>query len=186
MITFRNYTIVIALAALSIAWRDYNLNTFLAPGLEMITLVAVVSALLLPVVAAISIPLLTVALGDMLLGSHSYIFVFVWGAWALIAAMALFMRKASSAKSAAAHGAGIGVASSSAFFLITNFGTWFMGRGEWYADSLAGLMGAYAMGLPFYLTPLVANLVLCPVVALLVYRVKETAPKTAPEPVFTL
>lgn len=180
MATLRNIVIVLVLAVLSIAWRDYNLNTFMAPGVELVTVLAVVSALLLPRAVAVVVPLLTVAAGDLILGSHSVIFLYVWGAWVAIAVGALLVRRANSVRSAALHGAGIGVASSTLFFLVTNFGTWMLGRGEWYADSLAGLLSAYAMGLPFYLYPLVANLVLVPLAAAGGYALRRRSTVTAP------
>ncbi|MHB1287886.1 MAG: DUF6580 family putative transport protein [Georgenia sp.] len=179
MSTLRSYALIVGIAVLSIAWRDYNLNTFLAPGVELVTVLAVVSALLLPRPAAVAVPLLTVAVGDVILGSYSTIFLYVWGAWAVVAAGALLLRRASSARSAALLGAGVAAGSSTLFFLVTNFGTWMLGRGEWYADSLGGLFTAYALGVPFYLYPLAANLVLVPAVAAGVYAVRRQHGATA-------
>lgn len=173
MPTVLRYVVVLVLAVASVGWRDYNLNTFLAPGVELITVLAVVSAILLPRTLAIAVPLLTVAVGDVVLGSHSVIFLYVWGAWVAIAAGALVMRRARSRRSAALTGAAVGAASSTLFFLVSNFGTWMLGRGEWVADSLAGLMATYAMGLPFYFYPLLANLLLVPAAAVAAHALRE-------------
>lgn len=173
MNAFFRYAAVVLVAVASIAWRDYNLNTFLAPGVELVTVLAVVSATLLPRAVAVAVPLVTVAIGDVLLGSHSVIFLYVWGAWAAVAAGSLLMRKARSRKTTVLLGAGVGAGSSTLFFLVTNFGTWMLGRGEWVADSFAGLMSTYAMGIPFYLYPLLANLVLVPAFALGAYALRE-------------
>lgn len=180
MSTVLRYAVVVLLAVASIAWRDFNLNTFLAPGVELVTVLAVVSAILLPRTLAVAVPLLTVAAGDLLLGSHSVIFLYVWGAWIAVAVGALVMRKSRSRRATALVGAGVGAASSTLFFLVSNFGTWMLGRGEWYADSLAGLLTAYGMGLPFYLYPLLANLVLVPVAAVAAHRLRERQDAPAP------
>ncbi len=166
MSTVIRYAAVVVVAAVSLLWRDYNLNTFLAPGVELVTVLAVVSAILLPRAVAIAVPLVTVAVGDLLLGSHSVIFLYVWGAWIAIAVGTLVLRRERSRARTATAAAVVGVGASTLFFLVTNFGTWMLGRGEWYADSFAGLLSAYAMGLPFYLYPLLANLVLVPAAAL--------------------
>lgn len=168
-----NYGIVTVIALLSIAWRDYNLNTFVAPGLEFVTVLAIVCAILLPRPAAIAVPLVTVAIGDFILGSYSGIFLFVWSAWVAIAVGALILRKADSKRKAALYGAGVGIASSTLFFIVTNFGAWFIGRGEWYANSIDGLISSYVMGIPFYLTPLAGNLILAPLFAVGAYVVKQ-------------
>ncbi|WP_413450168.1 DUF6580 family putative transport protein [Georgenia phoenicis] len=184
MHTVLKYAVVALLAVASVAWRDYNLNTFLAPGVELVTVLAVVSAILLPRTLAIAVPLLTVAVGDVLLGSHSVIFLYVWGAWVAIAAGALVMRRARSARSTALVGMGVGAGSSTLFFLVTNFGTWMLGRGEWVADSAAGLLSTYVMGLPFYLYPLLANVVLVPAAAVAAHalRAYQDAPAPALQP----
>ncbi|QGH68195.1 DUF6580 family putative transport protein [Pseudactinotalea sp. HY158] len=184
MSTALRYAVVVLLAAASLLWRDYNLNTFLAPGVELVTVLAVVSAILLPRVVAVAVPLLTVAVGDLVLGSHSVIFLYVWGAWVVIAIAALVMRRDRSRTATALVGLGIGAGASTLFFLVTNLGTWMLGRGEWYADSFAGLLTAYGMGLPFYLYPLAANLVLVPAAAVAAHalRGRLEAPAAALQP----
>lgn len=184
MSTVLRYVVVAALAVVAVAWRDFNLNTFMAPGVELVTVLAVVCAILLPRAIAVAVPLLTVAAGDVILGSHSVIFLYVWGAWIAIAVGALLMRTERSKRGTLLAGAGIGAAASTLFFLVSNFGTWMLGRGEWYADSLAGLLSAYGMGLPFYLYPLLANVVLVPVAALAAHGLRsyQDAPAATPQP----
>src|SRR5690625_5624019 len=92
MSTVLRYAVVVLLAVASIAWRDFNLNTFLAPGVELVTVLAAVSAILLPRTLAVAVPLLTVAVGDVLLGSYSVIFLCVWAAWIALAGAACLMR----------------------------------------------------------------------------------------------
>ncbi|HLT84486.1 MAG TPA: DUF6580 family putative transport protein [Phototrophicaceae bacterium] len=182
MSTVLKYAVVALVAVASVAWRDLNLNTFLAPGVELVTVLAVVSAILLPRPVAVAVPLVTVAIGDVLLGSHSVIFLYVWGAWLAVAVGSLVMRRTRSRRSVVLLGAGVGAASSTLFFLVTNFGTWMLGRGEWVADSVAGLVSTYAMGLPFYLYPLLANLVLVPAAALGAHALREREAALVPAP----
>lgn len=184
MSTVLRYAVVAALAVVSIAWRDFNLNTFVVPGVELVTVLAVVSAVLLPRAIAIAVPLVTVAIGDVVLGSHSVIFLYVWAAWIVIAVGALVMRKERSRRATLLTGIGVGAGASTLFFLVSNFGTWMLGRGEWYADSFAGLLSAYGMGLPFYLYPLLANLVLVPAAAVAAHalRAYQDAPGAAVQP----
>ncbi|MEK8228802.1 DUF6580 family putative transport protein [Oerskovia sp. M15] len=57
---------------------------------------------------------------------------------------------------------GLGIGGSLWFFVWTNFGTWFQGRGVWYPAGLDGLVASYVAGLPFLRTMLIGNLVLLP------------------------
>lgn len=57
---------------------------------------------------------------------------------------------------------GAGVAGSVFFFLFTNFGVWLLNDGTMYAKTWAGLVECYVMGLPFYRTMLLGNMVLVP------------------------
>ncbi|MCA5893451.1 hypothetical protein LEP48_08810 [Isoptericola sp. NEAU-Y5] len=182
MSTVLKYVVVAVLAVVSIAWRDLNLHTFLAPGVELVTVLAVASAVLLPRVPAVAVPLVTVAVGDVVLGSSSAISLYVWVAWCAVAVGALALRAARSRRATLALGAGFGAAASTLFFLVSNFGTWMLGRGEWYADSLSGLLAAYAAGVPFYLVPLGANLVLVPVAALAAHALRASSAVPAPSP----
>lgn len=175
----RNYLILAILAVTATAWRIYNAETFLAPGVELITLLSVASALLLPRVAAIVLPLGVVFVGDLILGGAGLSSAFVWAAWAIIAVVALLARRLHSTKAMVLGGAGLGAAGSTLFFLISNFGVWVHGlSGGWSAPGFDGLVATYVMGLPFYLTPLAFNLALVPLAVTAVDWIGERS--TAP------
>lgn len=179
----RNYVLVGVIAVMSIFWRDYNANYFLAPGIELVTILAVASALLLPRVQAILVPLVVIGIGDMILG-NSFIWVFTWSAWAIIAAGALLTRRLHSTKALLLGGAAVGAGSSTFFFIWTNFGVWLQGIGIWTEPTVASLIATYVAGIPFYLTPLAFNVVAVPLAALGLSAIgarsteQETAPAT--------
>jgi hypothetical protein len=59
-------------------------------------------------------------------------------------------------------------ASSLVFFFISNFGVWFMGTGtaNSYPPNISGLMQCFMMGVPFYRTQFLADMMLTPVLFL--------------------
>lgn len=171
-----NYALIASVAAFSIVWRIFNAETFLAPGLELVTVLAVLSALLLPRVWAIIVPLVTLAIGDTILGTIGANVVWTWSAWAIIAALAYVLRRFETTRSRVLAGVGAGAIGPTIFFLISNFGVWVQGlSGGWSAPGFEGLVATYVMGLPFYLTPLAFNLVAVPVFALAALWMNEGA-----------
>ena len=54
---------------------------------------------------------------------------------------------------------GTSVAASLVFFLVTNFGSWFIDPANLYADNIAGVGTALAAGLPYFWNTLAGNLV---------------------------
>jgi hypothetical protein len=57
--------------------------------------------------------------------------------------------------------AGLGVIASAAFFILSNFGAWLL-LSDLYPHTLAGLVTAYEMGLPFYRGTLLGDLIYTP------------------------
>ncbi len=57
------------------------------------------------------------------------------------------------------------LASSLVFFFVSNFGVWFMGTGaaNSYPKNMSGLMECFMMGVPFYRTQFLADMILTPV-----------------------
>jgi hypothetical protein len=53
------------------------------------------------------------------------------------------------------------VLASTVFYLITNFGAWFVDSFNIYSDSLDGLAASYVAGLPFFINSLFGDLVWC-------------------------
>ena len=168
-----SWMIAAGLIATAVIWRMINWNYSIAPNLEIVSASALVAAVFLSRRAAIVVPLTIMAISDILIG-NSMILIFTWSAFAFIGLAGLVMRpyKAAPAKlMVASVGAAIG--GSVFFFLYTNFGVWLQGDGVTYAKTWAGLMQCYAMGLPFYRTMILGNVVFVPLylgVSLLVSR----------------
>lgn len=92
---------------------------------------------------AILIPVVALAVSDLVLGFHSTM-AFTWGAFGLIAGVAHLLREKLTGAPRLAIAA---LASSGFFFLVSNFGVWFMGG--FYSPDLSGLLACYIAGLPF-------------------------------------
>lgn len=151
--------IITSLIILAVSWRIINHSFQLAPNLELITVASVLAAVIIGWKAAIIVPISSMILSDLIIGNSS-IFVFTWGAFALIGLGALLLKKLNSKpKSQIAYSFGFAVASSFAFFAITNFGVWSQG---WYPATWAGLIDCYAVAIPFYRTMLIGNIIIVP------------------------
>ncbi len=167
--------IAVAFVALAIVFRLVREEIGAPPNLELVTSAAFVAAVLVRHRLAFLAPLVVAVVSDLALGNTS-IALFTWSAWLVIGLGALLTRGTSGWGRVGAA-AGLGVGGSLWFFLWTNFGVWFQGRGVWYPAGLDGLVASYVAGLPFLRTMLVGNLVLLPVVAagtLLVERLERS------------
>lgn len=108
------------------------------PNLSAVSAATIVAALYLPKHFAYIIPFLIMILSDAIIGAHPTI-AWVYGSYALIAAMSVFLAKRFSVA--------IPLLSSALFFIITNFGVW--ASTQMYAKTLAGLIECYTMAIPF-------------------------------------
>ena len=103
---------------------------------------------------AVVIPVLAMALGDLMFGWVP-VNLFGWVAVALTAVLGCALRR----KRSPAAVIGASLLGSTLFFLISNFGVWALGCGQgWYAPNLVGLLTCYAAGIPFYRNSLVGDL----------------------------
>ena len=100
---------------------------------------------------AILLPLVIVAVSDVLIGWHNTI-PFTWGAFVLTGAIAWWVRVRPSATRILAGA----LAGSTLFFLISNFGVWVVG--ELYPRTLAGLWQCYAAAVPFFRNTVLGDL----------------------------
>jgi hypothetical protein len=122
-----NFTPIGALALIAGACSPSRLGAFAVP----------LSALLVSDVALAALS------GDISAGFHR-LMPFVYGSFALIVLLGLWLRS----RRAAASIAGATLAGSVLFFLVTNFGVWlFSSR---YAKSAEGLLACYAAAIPFF------------------------------------
>ncbi len=104
---------------------------------------------------AVAVPVLAMALGDLMLGWVPEN-LFGWIAVALSAALGFLLRKRRPAWTVV----GASVIGSTLFFLISNFGVWVLGCGPgWYPPTLQGLAACLTAGVPFYRNGLVGDLV---------------------------
>jgi hypothetical protein len=144
----------------AVAWRVTNWHFGLAPNLEVITASSLIAAVLWGWRGAVGVPLAAMAASDLIIG-NSPILLFTWSAFALIGLAGLALRRLQARPSRLMLGAlGAGVLGSVFFFVYTNFGVWLMGN--LYPHTWAGLMQSYLMGIPFYRTMLIGNLVIVP------------------------
>mgnify|MGYP000853275952 CR=1 FL=1 len=94
---------------------------------------------------AFVIPLVAMALADLVLGLHSGMPVI----YALIA-FNVWLGLRLGPNPGAGRVAGFGLAAASVFFVVSNFSVWAMGAGHFYSHDLAGLIACYTLALPFF------------------------------------
>jgi hypothetical protein len=97
---------------------------------------------------ALLVPLAILAISNLLLDSYNNFgeMAAVYGAFLIPALLGGLVRRDFSARRIVA----CTLASSVAFFVITNFAVWCYRRGDAYADSLSGLLACYDAGLLFF------------------------------------
>ncbi len=174
--------LAVLLVAGAVVWRLVKTDLGAPPNLELSTAAAFAAAGLLRHRVAMLAPLVVVALSDVLLGNSS-VLVFTWTGWAAIGVGAWWAGRTRGTAGRLVAALGFGVASSLFFYLWTNAGVWWVGRGTFYPEGLDGLLASYVAGLPFLRPMLLGNLVLVPLAAALVALVSrlERASVAAPE-----
>ena len=169
-ISTKKIIFIICLIILAVGWRIINHNYNFAPNLELVTTVSVIAAVTIGLRAALIVPISTMILSDVIIGNTS-IFMFTWGAFALIGASATILRKVNNKpKAQISYSIGFAAISSFVFFIITNFGVWAQG---WYPATWAGLVSCFTLAIPFYRTMLIGNLVLVPTSIAILQLVKS-------------
>jgi hypothetical protein len=105
---------------------------------------------------AVFVPLAILAISNLLLDRYDHWgeMLAVYGSFLIPVALSGFVRR----RFTAGRVALASVASSTSFFLITNFAVWLYRRGDAYADSVAGLIACYEAGLLFFRWMLVGDL----------------------------
>ncbi len=100
---------------------------------------------------ALIVPLLAMFASDIFLGFHSTM-PFVYGSFLLTGLIGFWIRKHKNAHNIIFAS----IASSLLFFIITNFGVWFMG--SMYPKTILGLVDCYVAGIPFFRNTMVGDL----------------------------
>lgn len=101
---------------------------------------------------AMAISLTTMFVSDLFLGFHATI-PFVYGSFIAIVFIGSFLKK----KRKTYYLLGASLAASILFFIVTNFGVWFVGT--MYPKTISGLINAYALGIPFFRNTIIGDLV---------------------------
>ena len=106
--------------------------------------VCLLAGYVLPRKWAIGVPLVAMFISDLSLGFyHLPVMLTVYGSLAAMTFIGSWIKEIKPHKVLAAS-----LASSTFFFLTTNFAVW--ASGTWYPKTAAGLMLAYEMGIPFF------------------------------------
>ncbi len=121
------------------------------PNVSPLAAIALFSGAHLSKRSALALPLVIVAISDVLIGWHRTVF-YVWGAFALTALIGWWVRRHVSPGRIVAGT----LAGSVLFFLITNFGVW--ARGNLYPHTLAGLWQCFIAALPFFRNTVLGDL----------------------------
>lgn len=102
---------------------------------------------------ALVVPLAVMALSDAFIGWHQVV-VFTWGSFVAVGVLGLWLRRGWNTRRLAVAS----LASSTLFFLVTNFGVWWTGAEGLYPRTAAGLATCYVAALPFYRNALLGDL----------------------------
>ena len=122
------------------------------PNFTPMAAVAIFGAAILPRRWALILPLLAMIASDLIIGIYP-MFMFTWGAFALIAWLS--NRYIKQIKPALVVGASLGA--SILFYLVSNFGVWLEGR--MYPLTATGLLNCYYQAIPFFRNTLLGDLV---------------------------
>jgi len=125
------------------------------PNVTPLTAIALFGGAYLPKAWGIGLPLLTIALSDLVIGVHDVI-AFTWASVALTAVLGWWVRRRAGVRRLV----GASLLGSTIFFLVTNFGVWLFGHGgTMYPKTVAGIAQCYVAAVPFYRNALLGDLI---------------------------
>ena len=159
----RNLIISILLITLVIVGR-------LLPHVWNVTPVIAVTLLagaILPRWWAVAVPAIAMLISDLIIGFyHMPVMLTVYGSFIAVALFGVWL------KNMQPHRIVLGsLASSTFFFLTTNFAVW--ASGTWYPKTLDGLMWAYTLGLPFFRNMMIGDVVFSGIVFVVFFLYKK-------------
>jgi hypothetical protein len=118
-----------------------------------IAAIAIFSGIYLGRNYALTLPAVTMFLGDLFLGFYSWpLMATVYGSYLVIGLLGIFVSKHKSLETVLASS----LLSSVFFFVATNWAVWQFS--PWYAKSMAGLINCYTLALPFLRGTLLSDL----------------------------
>ncbi|EKD49157.1 MAG: hypothetical protein ACD_63C00252G0005 [uncultured bacterium] len=130
------------------------------PNIETITVISLLAGSLLGFRFAIAIPLITIAITDIIIGNNT-IMLFTWSAFAVIGIFGWLLRnKKNFSPKFIFQMTGMGVGAALFFYVYTNFGVWLLF--PMYPHTLQGLAACYIAGIPFLKFSLAGNLIIVP------------------------
>lgn len=121
------------------------------PNIVPITALCLFGSVYLPK-KLIFLPLLILLISDYFIGFYGLTMVYVYGSFALISLIGLWLKKHKSFKGVL----GVSIFSSVLFFIITNLGVW-APPNNWYPHNLAGLIESYTLAIPFFRNSLIGD-----------------------------
>ncbi len=134
----------------------------LGPNVEFVTASTLLAGSYLGFGWAIGIPLAIMLVTDLIIGNTN-IFLFTWSGYLVIGYLSHLSNLSHFKRGEKIlRAAGLGIIASFWFYLWTNFGVWLLDNWGMYPKTIAGLMSAYILGLPFLKYNLIGNLVLVP------------------------
>lgn len=111
---------------------------------------ALLAGAILPRRLALTVPLASMILSDIVIGLHPTI-AYTWGAFGLVAVVSSYRFKNLTASTVAISSIG----ASTLFYLVSNFGVFVEGR--LYTHTLSGFVHCYVNALPFFRNTLVGD-----------------------------
>jgi len=96
------------------------------------------------------VPLAIIVISDLVIGLHDVV-LYTWGSFLLIGLIGMWVKGNKRLLNIGLAS----VASSSLFFIVTNFGVWM----QWYPRNLQGLANCYMLALPFYRNTFIGDIV---------------------------
>ena len=139
--------------------------------------IALIGGTIFPRRWALTAPLATIILSDCWLGFHATI-PFTWGSVIVISLLGLWVRQQAGWRRMIVGS----LLASTLFFAITNFGVWWVGHGQWYPRTWAGLAECYAAAIPFYRQALLGDLAYAGILFGAYGLATATLPKPAEHP----
>lgn len=100
---------------------------------------------------AFAFPFLAMIVSDIFLGFHLTM-IFVYASFAVTVLLGVFLKN----RPTALRLPGFSLLSSVLFFLVTNFGVWFLY--DFYPKNFSGLINSYVMGIPFFRNTLIGDI----------------------------
>ena len=159
----KNLVISLILIALVLVGR-------LLPHVWNVTPVIAVTLLagaILPRWWAVAVPAVAMLISDLIIGFyHMPVMLTVYGSFIAVALFGVWLKNMQPSRIVLGS-----LASSTFFFLTTNFAVW--ASGTWYPKTLDGLMWAYTLGLPFFRNMMIGDVVFSGIVFVVFFLYKK-------------